>query len=231
MKQTISLKDTEHIRVMKHIDKIDKEKNSMKLELQNATVAAQHARSELAEKEHECRQLYRALSDEERKCTKTEKRVEGVQNEKDQIGTEMVKKTGEIESMKEKVQLMQRALDRGMSYSINELKKEVSFFTLDFFSSLAELQCTDRMEDVKVLKMEIQNIRYRNDMLTRGLCDTIDMRQEVLQLHRDLTLERVKSKALEEEMSTPMNVHRWRALGGKDPEKIDLIIKIQTLQK
>lgn len=89
----------------------------------------------------------------------------------------------------------------------------------------------DRMEDVNVLKMEIQNIRYKNDLLTRGLCNTIDMRQEVLQLHRDLTLERVKSKALEEEMSSPMNIHRWRQLGGKDPEKMDLIIKIQTLHK
>lgn len=116
MKQTISLKDAEKIRAMKQIDKIEKEKSSLKLELQSAVVAVQHARSELAEKEHECRQLHRALVDEEKKCTKTEKRVDGVQNEKDQIGTEIVKKTGEIESMKEKVQLMQRALDRGMKY-------------------------------------------------------------------------------------------------------------------
>lgn len=74
-------------------------------------------------------------------------------------------------------------------------------------------------------------MRYRNQMLARGLYNTMDMRQEVLQLHRELTQERVKSKALEEEMSTPMNIHRWRRLSGKDPEKMDLIVKIQTLQK
>lgn len=108
------------MRALKHIDKIDKEKSSLKLELQSATVAAQHARSELAEKEHECRQLYRALADEERKCTKTEKKVEGVQNEKDQIGTEIMRKKGEIGLMKEKVQLMQRVLDQGINYSIKK---------------------------------------------------------------------------------------------------------------
>lgn len=57
------------------------------------------------------------------------------------------------------------------------------------------------------------------------------MRQEVLQLHRDLTQERIRSKALEEEMTTPMNVHRWRKLAGNDPDKMILFEKIQTLQK
>lgn len=58
-----------------------------------------------------------------------------------------------------------------------------------------------------------------------------DMRQEVLQLNRNLAQERVKAKALEQEMTTPMNIHRWRKLTGKDPEKMDLIIKMQALQK
>lgn len=74
-------------------------------------------------------------------------------------------------------------------------------------------------------------MRHRNRLLARGLCNTIDMRQEVLQLHRELNQERVKCKAFEEELSTPLNIHRWRKLTGKDPEKMDLIIKLQTLQK
>lgn len=108
------------MRAVKQIDRIEKEKSSMKLELQSAVVAVQHARTELAEREHECRQLHRALIDEEKKCTKSEKRVDGVQNEKDQIGTAIVKKTEEIDMMREKVQLMQRALDRGMKHSLME---------------------------------------------------------------------------------------------------------------
>lgn len=127
---------------MKHIDKIDKEKGSLKLELQSAAVAVQHARSELAEKEHECRQLYRSLADEERKCTKTEKKVEGVQNEKDQIGTEIMKKKGEIGSMKDRVQLMQRALDQGiLIYSIRAFPSHT-----DFSSLCVQLRCNAWIE-------------------------------------------------------------------------------------
>lgn len=99
------------------------------------------------------------------------------------------------------------------------------------FLTAAELNNVARLDDIKLLKIEIKNLRHKNNLLTRGLCNTIDMRQEVLQLHRQLNLERVKSTALEEEMSTPMNIHRWRKLSGKDPEKMDLIVKIQTLQK
>lgn len=93
------------------------------------------------------------------------------------------------------------------------------------------MQYNNRLDDIRILKIEIANLRSHKQLLTRGLCNTIDMRQEVLQLNRDLTQERVKSKALEEEMTTPMNVHRWRKLTGKDPEKMDLIVKVQTLQK
>lgn len=107
-----------------------------------------------------------------------------------------------------------------------------SFLTVtNYFTFQAENQSIDQMDDIKLLKIEVQNTRYKNDLLTRNVANTIDMRQEALQLHRNLTLERVKSKALEEEMRSPMNIHRWRQLGGRDPEKLDLVVKIQTLQK
>lgn len=93
------------------------------------------------------------------------------------------------------------------------------------------MQYNDRLEDIRLLKIEVKNVRAKKNLLTRSLCNTVDMRQEVLQLTRDLTQERVKVKALEEEMSTPMNIHRWRKLSGKDPDKMDLIAKVQTLQK
>lgn len=93
------------------------------------------------------------------------------------------------------------------------------------------MQYNNRLDDIRLLKIEICNLRSQRNLLTRGLANTVDMRHEVLQLNRDLTQERVKSRALEDEMSTPMNIHRWRKLSGKDPEKMDLIVKIQTLQK
>ena len=70
-------------------------------------------------------------------------------------------------------------------------------------------QYNDRLEDIKLLKIEIKNLRSQRNLLARGSANTADMRQEVLQLNRVLVQERVRSRALENEMTTPMNVHRY----------------------
>jgi hypothetical protein len=57
------------------------------------------------------------------------------------------------------------------------------------------------------------------------------LRNEVHQLQREVLSERTKVKALSEELENPMNVHRWRKLEGSDPGTLEMIQKIQTLQK
>lgn len=94
-----------------------------------------------------------------------------------------------------------------------------------------EAQYNKRLDDIRLLKIEVGNLRSQRNLLTRGMANTADMRQEVLQLNRVVTQERVRSKALEQEMITPMNIHRWRKLSGKDPDKMELIAKVQALQK
>lgn len=114
LKQTIAAKTTELVRASKQIDKIEKEKSTLKLELQNATVCVQHTRTELAEKEHECRSLCRAYADQEKKSTQMVQKIDGIQNEKDHLGAEIMKKNEEIKTFEEKRELMKVALDRGM---------------------------------------------------------------------------------------------------------------------
>lgn len=113
MKQTISDKNTEIFRSGKQIDKMEKEKSSMRNDLKNATVSVQHIRTELTEKEHECMTLFKSMTDEEKRCSRLEQKLEALQNEKDQIGAELVKRNDELRILNEKLQVMQTALDRG----------------------------------------------------------------------------------------------------------------------
>lgn len=174
--------------------------------------------------------LYKSLADADKKSTRASQQLEALQKEKDSTGFELVKRNDEIRNLNEKLKLMQAALDRGET-SFSFLTDENNKMIINARDSTAEMQYNERLEDIRLLKIEIANIRSHKYLLTRGLCNVIDMRQEVLQLGRDLTQERVRARALEEEMSTPMNIHRWHQLSGRDPEKLDLIFKIQTLQK
>lgn len=81
------------------------------------------------------------------------------------------------------------------------------------------------------MKIEIKRLRQDKILLTKSADNVSDLRQEVFHLERDLTRARLKCRALEEEVQNPLNVHRWRKLEGSDPEVMDLLQKIQLLQK
>lgn len=50
-------------------------------------------------------------------------------------------------------------------------------------------------------------------------------------VQKELLRERLKVKALSDELENPLNVHRWRKLEGSDPGQYELIQKCQILQK
>lgn len=55
--------------------------------------------------------------------------------------------------------------------------------------------------------------------------------QQVFNLGRELNRERLRSRALEEAIETPQNIHRWRKLEETDPSTLELIDQIHMLQK
>lgn len=115
LKHTISVKTTQNLRLTKRIDKIEKEKATMKIDLQNANVDVQHMHGTLNEKEHECRSLYRSVMDAEKTNAQFHQKLDAMQNEKDQLGAEMIKRNEDLRILNEKLQIMQTALDRGMN--------------------------------------------------------------------------------------------------------------------
>lgn len=52
------------------------------------------------------------------------------------------------------------------------------------------------------------------------------MKNEIHNLSKELIEEKLKGKALAEEMENPMNVHRWRKLKATDSETYELMTKI-----
>lgn len=123
LQYTINTKNTEHIRATKRIDKLEKEKATLKIDLQNANVDVQHIYSELTEKGHALNSMYRSLMDAEKKLAQMQQKLEAMQNEKDQIGAEMVKRNDELRILNEKLEIMQTALYRGIcncNFAVNQ---------------------------------------------------------------------------------------------------------------
>ena len=73
------------------------------------------------------------------------------------------------------------------------------------------------MRELKQFKKQVENIP--------------ELQREIHALHKELIEEKLKVKALSEELENPMNVHRWRKLEGTDSDAYEMITKIQTLQR
>ncbi|CAF1687558.1 unnamed protein product, partial [Adineta ricciae] len=122
-------------------------------------------------------------------------------------GTQLVRRNDELALLYEKLKIQQSTLNKG------------------------ELQYKGRLEDLRLLKLELKKLRHEKGTLQDKVANTDDLKREVFQVQRELLRERTRCRALEEELENPMNVHRWRKLEGSDPSTYELIQKIQLLQK
>lgn len=97
----------------------------MKLEIQNTNIILQHTRTELKEKKIENERLYKTLSDDEIKLMKLRKELDNATNDKDLIGTQMIRRNDEIGLLNEKNNIIQMALDRGIPRMAVTIKQNV----------------------------------------------------------------------------------------------------------
>ncbi|MBN3297199.1 CFA58 protein, partial [Amia calva] len=129
------------------------------------------------------------------------------ESERDILGTQLVRRNDELALLYEKIKIQQSMLNKG------------------------EIQYNQRVEDIRLLKMEIKKLRREKGILGKTVANVEDFRREVYHMQRELLKERTRSRALEEELENPMNVHRWRKLEASDPSTYELIQKIHMLQK
>merc|ERR1712166_1331052 len=135
------------------------------------------------------------------------KEYDQVINERDILGTQLIRRNDELALLYEKIKIQQSTLNKG------------------------EVQYRERLEDIRMLKLKINDLKRKLHMLKQQTSNIDVLRNEVYHLQRELLSERTKVKALSEELENPMNVHRWRKLEGSDPGTLEMIQKIQTLQK
>jgi chromosome segregation ATPase len=99
--------------------------------------------------------------------------------------------------------------------------------------STGEVAYRARLDDMKLLKLKLADVHRElnlaKDERAGGNKDAL--RAECVRLQRELLAEQSRVKALSEELSNPVNVHRWRKLEGTDPASYDLVQKAQVLQR
>ncbi|XP_050316752.1 cilia- and flagella-associated protein 58-like [Bactrocera neohumeralis] len=189
------------------IERLNNDKKELQSELKNKENLLASVRRDLREMKTKNENLHKTIHDDELKFMKMSNDLDETRKEKNLIGLQMVRRNDEIVVLRDKLNNTQTALDQGQT------------------------QYNQRVEDIRLLKMEITNLQTERDCLTRAIRSTADMREEIIRLQRSLNQERIKVRSLTEDAKTPTGVHRWRILKGEDPNRYQLLEKVQMLQR
>jgi len=128
-------------------------------------------------------------------------------NERDILGTQLIRRNDELALLYEKIKILQTTLGKG------------------------EMQYAERLEDIRIMGFKLADLKCELRIVKAQAAQIGDLRDEVYNLQNQLLTERLQVKALSEELENPLNYHRWRRLEGTDPDTWEMLQKIQTLQK
>jgi chromosome segregation ATPase len=187
--------------------KTEKLVETLKGEIQHLKGQKESQQRKIQGLDQEINQLNQIIADCDAERAKQKKKLNHVMNERDILGTQLIRRNDELALLYEKIRIQQSTLNKG------------------------EIQYRDRLVDIRMLRLKIQELK-RNLHITQGQVRNIEeLKKQITSLQHQLMQERTKVKALSEELENPMNVHRWRKLEGSNPKEYEMIQKIQTLQK
>ncbi|NXH14187.1 CFA58 protein, partial [Bucco capensis] len=207
LKEDITDKEAALVKAHLEHQQLEKEKESLKAELLEMKKQALETKNFIENQEAEERKLLKIIAEADAERLKQKKEFDQVINERQILGSQLVRRNDEVALLYEKIKIQQSILNKG------------------------ESQYRQRMEDIRLLKLEIKKLRREKGILGKTAANVEELRQEVHFMQKELLREQTRCKVLEEELSNPLNVHRWRKLEASDPSTYELIKKVQRLQK
>ena len=207
LKEEIAGKDQAIVKEHFEYQKAEKLKENVQNELnrKNQLIATNHEL--IHQQDGEMKRLTSAIKSMDEEGLAQRKEYDQVINERDILGTQLIRRNDELALIYEKLRVQHSALKAG------------------------EAQYTARLEDMRIMRIKIKDLSREVVISKNAGSGTDELRRDVLGLQRELLQEKMKVAALSDELENPMNVHRWRKLEGSDPATFELIQKIQTLQK
>ncbi|KAJ3326963.1 hypothetical protein HDU76_012471 [Blyttiomyces sp. JEL0837] len=187
--------------------KLEKEKEGLALTIAKLQQQFEEAQQSIQNQIAEENKLRHIIAEADAERMRQKKEYEAIVQERDILGTQLIRRNDELSLLYEKIKIQTSTLNKG------------------------EIQYRERLEDIRVLKLEIKKLRREKAILQTETQNVEGLRGEIFRLQREILRERTRVKVLEEELESPMNIHRWRKLSGSDPSTYELITKIQTLQK
>ncbi|XP_017100930.2 cilia- and flagella-associated protein 58 [Drosophila bipectinata] len=202
---TVALNEKEISALRNQIEQLNRAVKQKQNEIHSKERLLASTRSDLREMKIRAEQSQHTIDADDQRFKTMSCALEEVNKEKSLVGLQMVRRNDEVRLLKERLSMMQKAINRGT------------------------MQYNQRLEDIRLLKLEVANVRMSHECMQREVGNKASLRRDVIRLERLLNQERLRVTAYGEELARPCRIHRWRVLLGKDPRRFELLRKVQTL--
>ena len=207
LKEELSMKEKKYSEALSGQKDVKDRLNKMRKEVNHFKAKKKEALERSKSLNQEIRQLTKVINACDAELSQQQARFLSVTNERDLLGTQLIRRNDELALLYEKIRIQQSTLSKG------------------------EVQYRDRQVDIRMLRLKIAELKRNVHMSQMRVKNIEELKIQVINLQRQLSLERTKVQALSEELENPQNFLRWRRLAGHDLKESEMVQKIQTLQK
>jgi len=207
VKGDIEAKDGALIREHVLHARVEKEKEALRNEVTRIQKQVQSCEQILASQEAELAKLAAIIAEADTEKARQTKEYEAVVAERNLLQGQLVKRDAELSALYEKLRVQKSSLANGAAA---------------YARSAVEFD--DLTARLAAMKGELLVAATQTG-------DVGALEGEAKRLGADLRAGKAKIRALTEELERPINIHRWRALADRDPERWAIIQRVQALQK
>lgn len=150
--------------------------------------------------------LTRIIEEAETERSKQNSELNNILSEKSVLASQVVKRNNELTLLQEKIKAQKSDLRIG------------------------ESQYARVVASVSDWQSQLVSTAHEHNGTVASLIGLDNMHNTVSKLEQEILKEQLKVTALNEEITKPINVHRWRALQSTDPNRCEMISTIKDLQ-
>lgn len=140
-----------------HFDhmKVEKEKESLRFELNKARAQIKEAETAIASQKAEIEKLNHIINEADQERLRQKKEYDIVINERDILGTQLIRRNDELALLYEKIKIQQSTLNKG------------------------QIQYRDRLNEIRVLKIKLNDLKRELAILKNSVSNIDVLKREV----------------------------------------------------
>ena len=207
LKDEIKQKERELVNEEVKVNQLIKERKNHEIQIDACKKKTEKREKTIEAYNSELHRLNQIIAEADAEKARQKRDHVNVVNERDILGTQLIRRNDELAQVYEKIRIQQSMLKKG------------------------EVQYNDRLKEVQQLNLRVHQLRSELNSMQSFASRLPDLKLLSNKTSRELTREQCRVRALLDEADNPLNVHRFRRLEGSEPHTFELLGTVQQLQR